>query len=139
MIKSGTPYLYFYDECNDALNYYVDIFDAEIIEKMTFEDVEYMENVSRKDCIAHASFKLGESVILANDFLEKKNKENATPTAQTSIWLEVEKEADIRLIEERMLASGCKSLTKLESTFWDSFYVKIEDKFGIIWELNSQK
>lgn len=139
MIKTGTPYLYFYDECADALNYYVDIFGAEIIEKSTFEDVEYMEDESRKNCIAYASFKLGESVILANDFLEKKSKENCSKSSQISIWLEIEKDADIKLLEEKMLATGSKSITKLEETFWDSLYAKIEDKFGIIWELNAQK
>ncbi|KOS61311.1 glyoxalase/bleomycin resistance/extradiol dioxygenase family protein [Lysinibacillus agricola] len=139
MIKTGTPYLFFYDECGDALNYYVDIFGAEIIEKSTFEDVEYMEDESRKDCIAYASFKLGESVILANDFLEKKNKEECSTGSQVSIWLELEKNADIKRLEEKMLATGSKSITKLEETFWDSLYAKIEDKFGIIWELNAQK
>ncbi|TLG77301.1 VOC family protein [Culicoidibacter larvae] len=139
MIKTGTPYLYFYDECNDALNYYVDIFGAEILEKATFEDVEYMEDESRKDCIAYASFKLGESILLANDFLEKKSKERCSADAQISIWLEIEKDTDIKLLEERMLATGAQSITKLEETFWNSFYAKIEDKFGIIWELNAQK
>lgn len=139
MIKTGTPYLYFYDECDDALNYYVDIFGAEILEKATFEDVAYMEDPSRKNCIAHASFKLGESVILANDFLEKKSKENSSGSSRTSIWLELEKAADIKLLEENMLATGSKSIIKLEETFWDSLYAKIEDKFGIIWELNAQK
>ena len=139
MIKTGTPYLYFYDECDDALNYYVDIFGAEILEKATFEDVAYMEDPSRKNCIAHASFKLGESVILANDFLEKKSKENSSASSRTSIWLELEKVADIKLLEENMLATGSKSIIKLEETFWDSLYAKIEDKFGIIWELNAQK
>lgn len=139
MIKTGTPYLYFYDECDDALNYYVDILGAEILEKATFEDVAYMEDPSRKNCIAHASFKLGESVILANDFLEKKSKENSSGSSRTSIWLELEKVADIKLLEENMLATGSKSIIKLEETFWDSLYAKIEDKFGIIWELNAQK
>lgn len=139
MIKTGTPYLYFYDECNDALNYYADIFGAEIVEKATFEDVDFMEDESRKNCIAHASFKLGESVILANDFLEKKSKENCSASSLISIWIEIEKDADIRLLEERMLATGSKSIIKLEETFWDSLYAKIEDKFGIIWELNAQK
>lgn len=139
MIKTGTPYLYFYDECDAALKYYVDIFAAEILEKHTFQDVEYMEDVSRKDCIAHASFKLGESVILANDFLEKQSKENGSTCSQTSIWLEIENDTDIKIIEEKMLATGSKSIVKLEETFWDSLYAKIEDKFGIIWELNAQK
>lgn len=139
MIKTGTPYLYFYDECNDALDYYVDIFGAEILEKATFEDVEYMEDESRKDCIAYASFKLGESVLLANDFLEKKSKDNSSADSLISIWLEIECDADIKLLEERLLATGGKSITKFEETFWDSFYTKIEDKFGIIWELNAQK
>ncbi|PLS37070.1 hypothetical protein CYV26_00585 [Carnobacterium maltaromaticum] len=139
MIKTGTPYLYFYDECNDALNYYVDIFGAEIMEKATFEDVAFMEDESRKNCIAHASFKLGESVILANEFLEKKRKDNCSANSQISIWLEIEKDADIKLLEEKMLATGSKSIIKLEETFWDSLYAKIEDKFGIIWELNAQK
>lgn len=139
MIKTGTPYLYFYDECNEALNYYADIFGAEILEKLTFEDVEYMEDESRKNCIAHASFKLGESVILANDFLEKQSKEKGSAKSQASIWLELEKVADITILEEKMLASGSKSIIKLEETFWESLYAKIEDKFGIIWELNAQK
>lgn len=138
MIKTGTPYLYFYDECDDALNYYVDIFGVEVLEKYTFEDVDYMEDESRKNCIAHASFKLGESVILANDFLEKKSKENCPTSSQTSIWIEIENEVEIKCLEEKMLATGSKSITKLEETFWDSLYAKIEDEFGIVWELNAQ-
>lgn len=54
-----------------------------------------MEDESRKNCIAYASFKLGESVIFTNDFLEKKGKENCSASAQISIWLEIEKDADI--------------------------------------------
>lgn len=139
MIKSGTPYLYFYDECDEALKYYVDILGAEIIEKVTFEDVNYMEDESRKNCISYASFKLGESVILANDFLRNQSKGNCSASLQTSIWLEIEKGVNIKLLEEKMLATGSKSIIKLEETFWDSLYAKIEDKFGIIWELNAQK
>lgn len=138
MIKTGMPCLYFYDDCADALSYYVDIFGAEILEKGTFEDVGYMEDESRKDCIAYANLKIGESAILAGDFLGNESKENRSASVRTSIWLEIDSEVNIRLLEEKMVATGSKSITKLEETFWDSLYVKIEDKFGIVWELNAQ-
>jgi hypothetical protein len=52
------------------------------VKKSIFVDVEYMEDESCKDCIAFTSFKLGESVILVNDFLEMKSKEEGSISSQ---------------------------------------------------------
>lgn len=48
MIQASVPFLLFHNECDEALSYYVDIFQAEILEKMTFEDVGYTEDTQRK-------------------------------------------------------------------------------------------
>ncbi|EMG26634.1 glyoxalase/bleomycin resistance protein/dioxygenase [Listeria fleischmannii subsp. fleischmannii LU2006-1] len=57
---------------------------------------------------------------------------------QISIWLEIDSIEEINELEKKMLRTGSTSIHALHETFWDSKYTKIEDKFGIIWELNAQ-
>lgn len=59
MIQASIPFLLFNDDCEQALAYYVEIFNAEIIEKMTFEAVGYTEDSQRSNCIANSTFNLG--------------------------------------------------------------------------------
>lgn len=137
MIKTGTPFLVFYDECEEALNYYVEVFGAEIIEKTTFEDVDCMDDISRKNCIAHATFKLGESLFYASDFLDKEER-NSSTKPQITIWLEIDSAENIQPLVEKLLSTGSTSLFPLAESFWGSQFAEIQDKFGIIWELNAQ-
>ncbi len=138
MIKTSVPYLVYQDECELALAYYVDIFGAEIIEKITFEDMGFTEDVNRKSCIGHAVFKLGESILYASDATENEYFHNKSTNAQIAIWLEIDSVEAITSLEKKMLQTGSTSIDPLHETFWGSKYAKIKDKFGISWELNAQ-
>ncbi|EMG26633.1 hypothetical protein [Listeria fleischmannii] len=86
MIKTSVPYLVYNDDCKEALSYYVDIFGAEIIEEITFEDMGFIEELDRKSCIGHSVFKLGQSLLYASDAIEKENFQNKTKNT-TNIYL----------------------------------------------------
>lgn len=138
MIKTSVPYLVYNDDCKEALSYYVDIFGAEIIEKITFEDMGFIEELDRKSCIGHSVIKLGQSLLYAADTIEKENFQNRAENTRISIWLEIDSTEEINELEKKMMRTGSTSILALHETFWDSKYTKIEDKFGIIWELNAQ-
>ncbi|MGM0165589.1 hypothetical protein IGI39_000531 [Enterococcus sp. AZ135] len=139
MIQASVPFLLFHDECDEALSYYVDIFQAEILEKMTFEDVGYTEDTQRKNCIANATFKLGNNLFYASDMIEPDIIQTSSTNSRISFWLELDTFEELRALESQLLATGSINLVKLHETFWESHYTKIQDKFGIVWELNAQQ
>lgn len=136
MIKTSVPFLLFYDNCNQALSYYAEVFGAKIIEKMTFKDVGYEGNQSRMNCIANASFILGERLFYAGDVVEREQAAALGDLNRMTIWLELDTEAAIQELVDTLLAGGSKSLVALEETFWHSKYAKLQDPFGMVWELN---
>ena len=138
MIQASVPFILFDDTCEQALAYYADVFDAEIVEKMTFEDVGYTEDDQRSRCIANATFKLGNQFFYAGDVVEKNNLQTITANGRISFWLELESYEEITTLENQLIKTGSTSLVGLHKTFWESYYAKLQDKFGVIWELNAQ-
>ena len=138
MIKCGIPFLLFHNNCEQALAYYREVFQAEIVETMTFEEVGYTDEKQRLSCIANSTFKLGESIFYAADVIDENSAAEWNSSNRISVWLELEQEEEIRTVTESLLGSGSKCLSPLETTFWNSLYTKIQDPFGVIWELNVQ-
>lgn len=138
MIQASVPFLLFNDDCEQALAYYVEHFDAEIIEKMTFEDVGYTEDSQRSDCIANSTFKLGNSLFYAGDVVEKGNLQAVPENSRISFWLELDSREEIAALESNLISTGSVSLVALHKTLWESHYAKVQDRFGIVWELNTQ-
>ncbi|MDQ0362638.1 VOC family protein [Breznakia pachnodae] len=137
MIKSSTPFLLFDGNCQNALDLYVSVFHATIVEKMTFEEVGYTNNKDSLNYIANSTFKLGESIFYAGDIVDD-GREQWQKGNQVSIWLELSDVDELMQIERQLLDTGGKSIIRTHETFWNSQYTKVQDKYGMIWELNVQ-
>lgn len=137
MIKNSTPFLLFDGNCQSALDLYVSVFKATVIEKMTFKEVGYMDDESRLNCIANSTFKLGESLFYAGDIVND-GKEQWKQGNQVSFWLEITDVEELKRIERQLLDTGGKSIIGVYKTFWNSQYTKVQDNYGMIWELNVQ-
>ena len=140
MIKSALPYLTFDGNCDEALSFYEEIFEAKVVEKALASEYN-IETKNGEDMILNAILLLGENKILVGDKAEQYYGlgTRLESGGQISIWLEIETEDNLNNICKKLKEKNCEFLIDLHETFWDSKYVKIEDNFGIIWELNYQK
>ena len=140
MIKSALPYLTFDGNCDEALSFYEEIFEAKVVEKALASEYN-IETKNGEDMILNAILLLGENKILVGDKAEQYDGVGTKIESggQISIWLEIETEDNLNNICKKLREKNCEFLIDLHETFWNSKYVKIEDNFGIIWELNYQK
>ena len=140
MIKSALPYLTFDGNCDEALSFYEEIFEAKVVEKALASEYN-IETKNGEEMILNAILLLGENKILVGDKAEQYDGVGTKIESggQISIWLEIETEDNLNNICKKLREKNCEFLIDLHETFWNSKYVKIEDNFGIIWELNYQK
>mgnify|MGYP003623664175 CR=1 FL=1 len=92
------------------------------------------EQEEHKSLVMNATFKIGGMKFCANDVLD-------TPPAignQLSVWLEFDGEPSLTSAFDHFRQPGCTVISEREETFWNALYAKVQDPFGLIWELNYQ-
>jgi PhnB protein len=126
------PYLFFDGRCQEALDYYVSALGAKVEMAMKFKDSpeppdQKMAQVSG-DNIMHASFRIGDSVIMASDGFGK-----GKPVFQgVSLSLAVNSVADADRYFSA-LAKGGTIQQPLTKTFFAPSFGMVTDKFGVPW------
>lgn len=135
MVKESMLFLYYGGNCGDALSFYQQVLGADVLEKTTYGAADMAETEAQKPLVMNSTFALGGVKFCASDV------PGAAPTAGTrlSVWLEFDGEDAFTTVYRRFQQSDCKVLAPLEETFWNSVYAKVQDPFGITWELNFQK
>ena len=126
------PYLFFDGRCQEALDYYVSALGAKVEMAMKFKDSpeppdQKMAQVSG-DNIMHASFRIGDSVVMASDGFGK-----GKPVFQgVSLSLAVNSIADADRYFSA-LAKGGTIQQPLTKTFFAPSFGMVTDKFGVPW------
>ena len=123
------PNLSFNGNCLEALEYYKKIFDGEILQIVTYDEVNYKCTKDEKNNIFSAIMLLGKNTVYFNDKLNEKIGNNIT------MIIEFFNEEDLNNISGKLSKEGTISVEMGETT-WGSQYVEIVDKFGIVWGLN---
>ncbi len=123
------PNLSFNGNCLEALEYYKKIFDGEILQIVTYDEVNYKCPEDEKKKIFSAIMLLGKNTVYFNDKLNEKIGNNIT------MIIEFFNEEDLNNISGKLSEEGTISVEMGETT-WGSQYVEIVDKFGIVWGLN---
>lgn len=123
------PNLSFNGNCLEALEYYKKIFDGEILQIVTYDEVNYKCSDDEKKKIFSAIMLLGKNTVYFNDKLNEKIGNNIT------MIIEFFNEEDLNNISGKLSEEGTISVEMGETT-WGSQYVEIVDKFGIVWGLN---
>ena len=123
------PNLSFNGNCLEALEYYKKIFDGEILQIVTYDEVNYKCSDDEKKKIFSAIMLLGKNTVYFNDKLNEKIGNNIT------MIIEFFNEEDLNNISSKLSKEGTISVEMGETT-WGSQYVEIVDKFGIVWGLN---
>jgi PhnB protein len=124
------PYLMFDGRCEEAIEFYRKTLDAQVEALMRFKDSPdpNMCAPGAGDKIMHASFRVGESVVLASD-----GQCSGKPSFQGfSLSLTVADAAEA----ERLfvaLGNGGQVQMPLTKTFFSSAFGMVADRFGVSW------
>ncbi|MGM7680723.1 VOC family protein [Cytobacillus sp. Hm23] len=129
------PYLYFAGNCEQALNYYKDVFEGEIISLQRFHEAPDMPvNEENKNKVLHARFQMGEQTVYFSDGLDTQAIEKGN---QVTLTIEFSKVDQIETVYSKLAESG-EIIMPLQDTFWGAKYGKVVDTFGVCWDLNCQ-
>jgi PhnB protein len=129
------PYLFFDGRCEDAIEFYKNALGAEVIMLMRFKDNPEPPGPDdackpapgTEDKVMHASFRIGDSTVLASD-----GHCTGQPSFQgfsLSLTAATEAEAEQQF---NALASGEVQMP-LGKTFYSPSFGMVADKFGVSW------
>jgi PhnB protein len=128
------PYLFFAGRCEEALGFYRDALGAEVTALMRYREspdpcpAEFAPPGS-EDRIMHASFRVGDTEVLAAD--------DCSPAASASfkgfsLTLSVADDAEAGRVFAR-LADGGQVTMPLGKTFFSPCFGMLSDRFGVGW------
>jgi len=137
MIKLN-PYLTFPGTAAQAMELYKKVFQTEPSFVQTFKDMPPQEgvevSVAGAQRILHASFNIGNDMLMISDALEGHDDTVIMGTCiSVSIHPDSREEAD-RVFG--LLSDGGDVTMPLEMQFWGDYYGMCKDKFGINWMVN---
>ncbi|WP_028401432.1 VOC family protein [Ectobacillus panaciterrae] len=135
MKHQATPYLTFNGNAREALEYYKEVFEGEVLAIQTFGEADFPTPPEVDDRIMHAQFKKGDLFLMMSDSFLGHQVEVGN---HISLALEMESEEEIQKLYDALSASG-SVLMELQDTFWGAKYAKVKDRFGVIWDLNYTK
>ena len=127
-------YITFGGRCEEALEFYKKSLGAEITGLMRWKESQdkdmkwppgYEENVM------NASFRIGESELMADDGMGEKTAEFKGMT----LAIEVADDAEAKRVFTALGEGGNVSMP-LMKTFWTSSFGMLTDKFGVPWMVN---
>ena len=132
MEKRITPYLSFNGNAKEALELYKEVFHGEVVEYQTYGEANFPIPPEAEQLIIHAKFQKDEFYIMISDSFPGQAYEVDN---NISLAVELESEMEIQTIYEQLSRKG-SVLMELQDTFWGAKYAKVQDAYGVIWDLN---
>lgn len=128
------PFITFSGNCEEALNYYKERLQGEILSLMRFEGapMEIPEELKQK--VMYSEFKFGDCAFMASDQMrpeELKAGNNISLSIGTT---------DLALTEKWFNSLARDGIVKmpLQDTFWGARFGIVTDKYGINWMFNCE-
>jgi PhnB protein len=128
------PYLFFDGRCEEALAFYQEKLGAEVLMSMRFKDSPEPASCGEggtapdPEKIMHASFMIGESLIMASD----GNCQGKTHFDGFSLSISVNEKAEAERIFAA-LSDGGQVCAPLVETFFSPAFGMLIDRFGVSW------
>ncbi len=122
--------------CEEALNFYKNAFEGEIIQLSRYGESPMPSKEEHKNKIIHARLKFGDVLIMASDVMDDR----AVSSGAIIFSLSVECDSIDQL--EKVFAAmseGGKVTMPLQDQFWGARFGMLTDKFGIHWMFNCEK
>ena len=123
------PYLFFNGRCEEALDFYKKAVGAEVRNLMRWKDnPDPGCNVTDKNKVMHADFKIGDATVLASD----GNGEGKTEFKGFALTLSAKTAAEADKLFAA-LSDGGQVQMPLGKTFFSPKFGMCADKFGVGW------
>ena len=129
------PYLFFSGNCEEALNFYKDVFGGEVTSINRWKDAPADMGMPAEhgDRIMHANFKSPSVKFMGAD---------SRPTTQygegrISLSLGTDNLGEAQRVWDSLAKSGTVEMP-FADTFWGAKFGMLTDKFGIDWMINCQ-
>ncbi|MGE5468469.1 MAG: VOC family protein [Ignavibacteria bacterium] len=127
------PYLFFDGNCEEAVQFYRRALDADVQTLMRYKDAPQAPppggmQPGMEDKVMHASFRVGESVIMASDDCTGASKR--FEGFQLSLEVADAAEAERRF---QALAAGGQVRMPLAKTFFSPSFGMVVDRYGVGW------
>ena len=126
------PYLFFDNRCQEAVEFYQTALGAEVTMLMHYKDAPEPPPPGMENKVMHASFRIGDSVVMASDDCASKQ----TGFTGFSLSLAVADEAEAARVFAA-LAIGGEIRMPLAKTFWSPRFGMVADRFGVLWMINT--
>ncbi len=129
------PYLFFNGRCEEAITFYKQALDAEVVMQMRMRESPEPPPPGAlpagfEDKIMHASLRIGDTQVMMSD--GNSNMQPSFKGFSLSIGLEDAAKAQRYY---NALAEGGKVVMPLGKTFWSPCFGMVEDRFGVGWML----
>lgn len=126
------PYLFFNGRCEEALDFYTKALGAKVEMLMRFKDSPEphppgMVPDGWTNKVMHASFRLGDNVVMASDGCGDGGKFEGF-----CLSISVADETEAKRLFETLSAEGEVTMP-LGKTFWSPCFGMVADRFGIGW------
>ena len=128
------PYVHFEGQAEEALNFYKNILDGEILMVSRYGDAPMPIDEDWKNKLMHARLKFGDSILYVSD-----GPKNYTSSKDGNIQLSIDV-PDENKIEEvfKKMAEGGTVTMPLANQFWGAKFGMLKDKYGVGWMFNCE-
>ena len=127
-----TPYIHFAGNAEEALNFYKEVLDGEIVALNRYGDSPVPTDEDYKQKIIHARLVFADNLVMISDTF-KGNAVHTNGNIQLSI--EMEDKMQLETVFSKMAAGG-KITMPLQNQFWGATFGMLQDKFGVSWMFN---
>ncbi|QQZ08881.1 VOC family protein [Heyndrickxia vini] len=121
------------ENCKEAIEYYAEVLNGEIGHTQLADGIEMFKGHEGKYIHAELHFPNGFAIYFNDVFGNEPIYGN-----NIEIGLEFESDEEIKQVYDAISKEGVVKM-ELQQTFWNATYGKVQDKYGVTWELNYRK
>lgn len=129
-----TPYIHFAGNAREALEFYKNALNGEIVQIGTYGESPVPSDEDYKDKVMHARLVFDGNMIMLSDVF-KGQQVSTGGNIQLSIQMD-----DVNKMDEvfKRMAEGGKVTMELQDAFWGARFGMLQDRFGINWMFNCE-
>ncbi len=130
------PYLNFAGNCEEALNWYKEIFRGEVVYLQRFKDApEPVASEAYGEKIMHAQLQIYKDMLYLSDTFEGGKIPDGS---RVSLNINFDSQEEQKRVYDALIEGGVVEM-ELGDTFWNSTFASLVDQFGIPWSLDYSK
>ncbi len=131
-------YLMFNGNCEEAMNFYKEHLQVEILYLGRYKDSPLEVEEDEKDLIMHCSAKFWGGYFMASDNVASAHFTTEAAASNVHLSLGFE-DKDVQTKTFEAMSEGGEIIMPLQETFWGDYFGQFKDKFGIYWMFSYAK